>query len=104
MTDTTKSTPRTDSRSFKREQCLKGLLPTRSRALRHELFDGGMSREINREVFVRHDAVCVYCPTTRSATRWCSSSSSAWAPWASTDTPWLVELVAGLIDKEGEQS
>ena len=35
--------------------------------LRHEKFDGSMSRVINREVFVP----CVYCPTTRSAMKWC---------------------------------
>ena len=43
----------------KREECFKGFYKLDRVHLRHELFAGGMSREISREVFVRHDAVCV---------------------------------------------
>ena len=58
MTDITKATP-SATEIIKREECFKGFYQLDRVHLRHELFAGGMSREISREVFVRHDAVCV---------------------------------------------
>ena len=58
MTDITRATP-SAVEVVKREECFKGFYKLDRVHLRHELFAGGMSREISREVFVRHDAVCV---------------------------------------------
>lgn len=66
--------------------------------LRHELFAGGMSREISRELFVRHDAVCVlpYDPQRDEVVLIEQFRVGAMDKGAN---PWLVELVAGLIDR-----
>lgn len=66
--------------------------------LRHELFAGGMSREINREVFVRHDAVCLL-PYDPQRDEVVLIEQFRVGAMGKTDNPWLVELVAGLIDK-----
>ena len=58
MTDFAKAIPSAVD-IVRREQCYKGFYKLDRLHLRHELFAGGMSREINREVFVRHDAVCM---------------------------------------------
>ena len=81
MTDFANATP-TTVEIVRREKCYEGFYKLDRLHLRHELFAGGMSREINREVFVRHDAVCVlpYDPQR--------------------DEVVLIELVAGLIDKD----
>ena len=58
MTDFANATP-ANVDVVKRERCYEGFYKLDRLHLRHELFAGGMSREINREVFVRHDAVCL---------------------------------------------
>lgn len=67
--------------------------------LRHRLFAGGMGKLINRELFVRHDAVCVlpYDPQ-----RDCVVLIEQFRVGAldKSVNPWLIELVAGLIDKD----
>src|SRR3546814_496537 len=58
MTDFANATPSAVD-IVKRENCFQGFYKLDRVHLRHELFAGGMSREISRELFVRHDAVCV---------------------------------------------
>lgn len=58
MSDTLNSVPRAVE-IVKRENCFQGFYKLDKVHLRHELFAGGMGREISRELFVRHDAVCV---------------------------------------------
>ena len=75
MSETFKPAPG-DVELVQREECFRGFYRLDRLRLRHRQFDGSMGREISRELFVRHDAVCVL-PTTRSAIAWCSSSNSA---------------------------
>ena len=58
MTDLAKSTP-SKIEIVQRDNAYAGFYKLDRMQLRHEKFDGGMSRVINREIFVRHDAVCV---------------------------------------------
>ena len=58
MTDIANATP-TAVDIVRREKCFQGFYQLDRVHLRHELFAGGMGREISRELFVRHDAVCV---------------------------------------------
>lgn len=58
MTDFANTTPTTVD-IVRREKCFQGFYQLDRVHLRHELFAGGMGREISREIFVRHDAVCV---------------------------------------------
>ena len=100
MTDITKAKP-SAVEIVKRENCYQGFYQLDRVFLRHELFAGGMSREISREVFVRHDAVCVlpYDPVRDEVVLIEQFRVGA---LGKIDNPWLIELVAGLIDKEGE--
>lgn len=83
----------------RREQCFEGFYKLDRVHLRHELFAGGMSREISRELFVRHDAVCVlpYDPQRDEVVLIEQFRVGALGKIAN---PWLIELVAGLIDKD----
>lgn len=100
MTDITKAKP-SAVEIVKRENGYQGFYQLDRVFLRHELFAGGMSREISREVFVRHDAVCVlpYDPVRDEVVLIEQFRVGA---LGKIDNPWLIELVAGLIDKEGE--
>ena len=90
-----------DVEVVEREECFRGFYKLDRLHLRHRLFAGGMGKLINRELFVRHDAVCVlpYDPRRDEVVLIEQFRVGA---MGKTDTPWLIELVAGLIDKEGE--
>lgn len=82
-----------------REACFRGFYALDRVHLRHELFDGGMGPVISRELFVRHDAVCVlpYDPQRDVVVLIEQFRVGAMDKRAN---PWLLELVAGLIDKD----
>ncbi len=82
-----------------REPCFSGFYRLDRLQLRHRLFDGGMGRPISRELFVRHDAVCVlpYDPQCETVVLIEQFRVGA---LDKCDNPWLLELVAGLIDKD----
>ena len=98
MTDFANAIP-TQVEVVRTENCHKGFYQLDRVHLRHELFAGGMSREINRELFVRHDAVCVlpYDPVRDTVVLIEQFRVGA---VGKVDNPWLIEMVAGLIDKD----
>lgn len=98
MTDFANATP-SNVDIVKRETCFKGFYKLDRLVLRHELFAGGMSREISRELFVRHDAVCVL-PYDPQRDEVVLIEQFRVGAIGKTANPWLVELVAGLIDKD----
>ncbi len=98
MTDSTRSTP-TAFEITRRENCFKGFYKLDKFFLRHELFAGGMGKEISRELFVRHDAVCVLPYDARRDEVVLIEQFRVGAV-EKTANPWLIELVAGLIDKD----
>ena len=100
MSDTLNSVPKAIE-IVKRANCFQGFYKLDKVHLRHELFAGGMGREISRELFVRHDAVCVlpYDPLRDEVVLIEQFRVGA---LGKTETPWLIELVAGLIDKDAE--
>ena len=98
MTDFANAAPNTVD-IVKRETCFKGFYKLDRLVLRHELFAGGMSREISRELFVRHDAVCVL-PYDPQRDEVVLIEQFRVGAIGKTTNPWLVELVAGLIDKD----
>ncbi|WP_434767516.1 NUDIX domain-containing protein [Pseudomonas triticicola] len=98
MTDFTNAIP-TAVDIVRREKCYEGFYKLDRVHLRHELFAGGMSREINREIFVRHDAVCVL-PYDPQRDEVVLIEQFRVGAMGKADNPWLVELVAGLIDKD----
>lgn len=84
-----------------REHCFQGFYRLDRLKLRHKLFSGEESAVITRELFVRPDAVCMlpYDPIQDKVifveqVRVGAIEKSA--------NPWMLELVAGLIDKKDE--
>ena len=98
MTDFTHAVP-TAVQIVRRQECFKGFYQLDKVFLRHELFAGGMSREISRELFVRHDAVCVL-PYDPQRDEVVLIEQFRVGAMGKVTNPWLVELVAGLIDKD----
>ena len=98
MTPSTRSTP-TAYEITRRETCFKGFYKLDKLYLRHELFNGGMGRELSRELFVRHDAVCVLPYDARRDEVVLIEQFRVGAAEKSGN-PWLIEMVAGLIDKD----
>lgn len=84
-----------------REECFRGFYRIERLHLRHRQFAGGMGPLISRELFVRHDAVCVlpYDPQRDEVVM--IEQFRVGALEAGVN-PWLLELVAGLIDKDEE--
>ncbi|CAG8864060.1 ADP-ribose pyrophosphatase [Pseudomonas fluorescens] len=82
-----------------RANCFQGFYKLDRVHLRHELFAGGMGREISRELFVRHDAVCVL-PYDAQRDEVVLIEQFRVGALGKVENPWLIELVAGLIDKD----
>lgn len=84
-----------------RERCFQGFYRLDRVHLKHRLFAGGMGPVISRELFVRPDAVCVLPYDPHSDTVVLIEQFRIGALDKSPE-PWLLEIVAGLIDS-GEQ-
>ena len=83
----------------------QGFFQIRTLNLRHKLFEGGWSQPVHRELFVRHDAVGVllYDPELDAVALVEQFRVGAYGhhlQHGNGDSPWLLELVAGLIDKD----
>ncbi|MGH8483208.1 MAG: NUDIX domain-containing protein, partial [Pseudomonas sp.] len=98
MSNTLNTVPK-DVEIVERVNCFKGFYQLDRVRLRHELFAGGMGREISRELFVRHDAVCVL-PYDPQRDEVVLIEQFRVGALGKVDNPWLIELVAGLIDKD----
>ncbi len=85
----------------RREHCFNGFYRLERVHLRHRQFSGEMGPLLSRELFVRHDAVCVlpYDPL-----RDCVVLNEQFRVGAmdKSENPWMLEMVAGLIDKDEE--
>lgn len=84
-----------------RERCFQGFYRLDRLHLKHRLFAGNMGPAIRRELFVRPDAVCVlpYDPHTDSVVLVEQFRIGA---LDKSPKPWLLEIVAGLIDTDEE--
>ena len=90
-----------DVEIIERENCFKGFYKLDRLRLRHRQFSGAMGPQLTRELFVRHNAVCVlpYDPQRDSVVLIEQFRVGAMQKSAN---PWMIELVAGLIDKDEE--
>ncbi|MES2821762.1 MAG: NUDIX domain-containing protein [Pseudomonadota bacterium] len=82
-----------------RESCFRGFYKLDRLHLRHRQFAGGMGPLLSRELFVRHDAVCVL-PYDSQRDEVVLIEQFRVGAIGKTAQPWLLELVAGLIDKD----
>ena len=90
---------RDDVEIIERESCFSGFYKLDRLSLRHRQFAGGMGPVLSRELFVRHDAVCVLPYDPQRDTVVLIEQFRVGA-MAKSENPWLLELVAGLIDKD----
>lgn len=96
---------RDDVELLSEQQAYKGFFQIRSLTFRHRLYRGGWSETVSRELFLRHDAVGVllYDPRLDAVAL---VEQVRVGPLgnerakADQRSPWLLELVAGLIDKD----
>lgn len=90
-----------DVEIIERENCFKGFYKLDRLHLRHRQFSGAMGPQLSRELFVRHNAVCVlpYDPQRDSVVLIEQFRVGA---MQKSSNPWMIELVAGLIDKDEE--
>lgn len=88
-----------DVQVLRRESGFRGFYQLDVLTLRHRLFAGGWGRELQRELFVRPDAVCVlpYDPWLDTVVLIEQMRVGALDKRAS---PWMLELVAGLFDAD----
>lgn len=86
---------------IERENCFRGFYRLDRLHLRHRLFSGEMGKTISRELFVRHDAVCVL-PYDPQRDEVVLIEQFRVGAMDKSSNPWLLELVAGLIDKDEE--
>lgn len=92
---------RSDVKIIENKRCYEGFFKLDRVELKHRLFDGDWSRPVFREIIQRKDAVgvLVYDPGLDAI---CLVQQFRSAVMGKMESPWLYELVAGLIDKEGE--
>ncbi|MBF0676490.1 NUDIX domain-containing protein [Pseudomonas sp.] len=83
----------------RRENCFTGFYRLDRLHLRHRQFSGEMGPQISRELFVRHDAVCVL-PYDPQRDEVVLIEQFRIGALGKRDNPWLLELVAGLIDTD----
>jgi ADP-ribose pyrophosphatase len=87
------------------EASYDGFFQIRTLDLRHRLYEGGWSKTLSRELFKRHDAVGVllYDPLMDSVALIEQFRIGVFGSEIAEQkqiSPWLLELVAGLIDKD----
>jgi len=98
MTDTFKPGP--DAvQIIERETCFRGFYSLDRLRLRHLQFSGEMGPTLSRELFIRHDAVCVL-PYDPQRDEVVLIEQFRVGAMGKSVSPWLLELVAGLIDTD----
>jgi ADP-ribose pyrophosphatase len=89
-----------DVEILNRESLYKGYFSAEKLHLRHKLFEGGWSKPLTRELFLRGHAVGILLYDIKKDSI-CMVEQFRVGAIESEQSPWLLELVAGIID-EGE--
>jgi len=84
---------------IERETCFAGFYRLDQLRLRHQQFAGGMGPVLTRELFVRPDAVCVL-PYDAQNDAVVLVEQFRIGALEKSENPWLLELVAGIIDTD----
>lgn len=89
---------RDDVRCTETKDVFQGFFRIRELSLQHRLFAGGWSKTLSRELFVRGDAtgILLFDPALQKIALVEQFRIGA---YASGRQPWLLELVAGMLDK-----
>ncbi len=86
-----------DVELLQRERVFDGFFQLDRLQLRHKLFDGGWSETIQRELFIRDDAVCVL-PYDPVADKVLLIEQFRVGAVDDQRSPWLLELIAGIVE------
>lgn len=86
---------------LERENCFNGFYRLDRLKIKHKLFSGKMGKTLTRELFVRPDAVCML-PYDPVLDKVIFVEQMRIGAIEKSANPWMLELVAGLIDKEDE--
>lgn len=94
---------RDDVEVLERDTPFQGFFRVDTLTLRHRQYNGGWGKPIRRELFVRHRAAAVlpYDPV-RGEILLVEQFRVGALGWR--DSPWCLELIAGLADKDGESA
>jgi len=92
---------KSDVKIINQERVYDGYFKIDRYRLKHRLFAGGWSDELMRELIVRHDAVAVllYDPKLDKVVLIEQFRIAA----INEENPWLLEIVAGIIDKDNSK-
>lgn len=92
-----------DVEILERETPFQGFFRVDRLTLRHRLFGGGWSAPLKRELFMRRDAAAAlpYDPQ-RGEILLVEQFRVGALEWR--DSPWCLEMIAGIADKEGESA
>ncbi|KAE9542207.1 ADP-ribose diphosphatase [Ursidibacter maritimus] len=90
-----------DLQIIREETVYKGHFELKKMFFRHKLFSGGMSGEVVRELLIKGaaSAVIAYDPVRDSVVLVEQVRIGAYDP-NSSQSPWLVELIAGMVDTD----
>lgn len=90
-----------DLEIIREETLYQGHFQLKKMVFRHKLFSGGMSGEVVRELLVKGaaSAVIAYDPVKDSVVLVEQVRIGAYDP-TSNQSPWLLELIAGMIDTD----
>ena len=88
-----------DVKIIKKEPLYNGFFKMIKYAFTHKLFEGGWSDVIEREIFERGHAVAVL-PYDPVLDEFVMIEQIRIGAYATSSTPWLLEVVAGMIDKD----
>jgi ADP-ribose pyrophosphatase len=102
MSDRGEQLSRSDVEILDEQEVYRGFFRMSRFTLRHRLFGGGWSRVFTRELFRRRDAVGVllYDPARDQVALVEQFRVGVHA--RDGERPWLLEIVAGVIDQDGE--
>jgi len=93
---------RGDVEILQEEDVFKGFFRLTRFKLRHRLFGGGWSQIFTRELFRRRDAVGVLLYDPQRDQVGLVEQFRVGVYTRADENPWLLEIVAGVIDKDGE--
>lgn len=83
------------------EHCFKGFYGVDLLQVRYRRFSGEMGRSVSRELFLHHSSVCLL-PYDARRDKVVLIEQFRVGAIGRVDNPWLLELVAGLLDKPDE--
>lgn len=91
-----------DVNIYEKKRCFDGFFKIDRWWFDHKRFDGSVAESLMREIIIRDGAVAVL-PYDPSRDEILLIEQLRVATIGKSESPWLIELIAGVIDREGER-